>query len=323
MSVHTTRLYPGDKLKEVEGYPEWSRKMRDYLKVSGLWSIVDTGTAIDREGNVITNAAVLKLMDEQAASVIRSGIDGHLNAIVSNADLGSDAWIRLKDACMPLLPELRKRYASQLKDYKWQPTSTIPTFFNKAMELRLTYNEVAEAGSTWSERQLLDMLLSSLPARFNSQLVVIDGTYTFAKALSVLTNFEMMLKRQEEEFPVVAAGIGGSYRANRSINPNIICHNCGEKGHPAFLCPEQPKGRGNGPGGGSGSGGGSGGYSGGNRGGGGYRGGRGGYLRGLRWRLRRKRRGPRRWRLQWERLWRPWWWRKQPQSRRGGPRGRG
>ena len=263
MSVHTTRLYPGDKLKEVEGYPEWSRKMRDYLKVSGLWSIVDTGTAIDREGNVITNAAVLKLMDEQAASVIRSGIDGHLNAIVINADLGSDAWIRLKDACMPLLPELRKRYASQLKDYKWQPTSTIPTFFNKAMELRLTYNEVAEAGSTWSERQLLDMLLSSLPARFNSQLVVIDGTYTFAKALSVLTNFEMMLKRQEEEFPVVAAGIGGSYRANRSINPNIICHNCGEKGHPAFLCPEQPKGRGNGPGGGSGSGGGSGGYRGG------------------------------------------------------------
>ena len=283
-SIFSSRPFSQEKLKDVEGYPLWSTRMKDHLTISGLWGIVESGAAFERDGTQIVGAALLQL-ETMAAAIIRTGVEGDILTVVRKVDRGSDAWKRLKDTCMPNLPELRKRYANQLKEYKWQSSSKISTFFSQARELQSNYNEVAELGSVWTDKMLLDMLLASLPSRFNPLLVAINEMYTFEKALAFLTNYEMMLRRQEEEeTPVVAAGYGNSYSNRRPINPNIICYNCVGKGHPAFQCPEPPKesgGWGSGGGGGGqgrGSGGSGSGYnSGGNRGGGGYQGGRVGY----------------------------------------------
>ena len=167
-----------------EKYDFWSIKMVIILKTRKLWSVVEEGVAappaqVDETPETVRARSLREeamMNDTLALQILQTAVSDHIFSRIAAASTSKEAWDALKEEYegspqvrLIKLQTLRREYEN-LKMYE---NEDIKVFTDKIVELA---NQLTYHGEQKSDVQLIQKILISLPAKFDSIVSVLEQT---------------------------------------------------------------------------------------------------------------------------------------------------
>ncbi|CAA7038956.1 unnamed protein product [Microthlaspi erraticum] len=179
-----------------EKYDFWSIKMTTILKTRKLWSVVEEGVPVEPAAVEETpETARAKTLREEASTndtvalqILQTAVTDQIFSRIAAATSSKEAWDALKDEYqgspqvrLVKLQTLRREYEN-LKMYDGED---VKTFTDKLVDLE---NQLTYHGEKKTSAQLIQKILISLPAKFDSIVSVVEQT----RDLTLLTMTELI-----------------------------------------------------------------------------------------------------------------------------------
>lgn len=194
-----------------EKYDFWSIKMTTILKTRKLWSVVEEGVgAPPAQMDETPETARARSLREEAMmndtltlQILQTAVSDHIFSRIAAASTSKEAWDALKEEYegspqvrLIKLQTLRREYEN-LKMYE---NEDIKVFTDKIVELA---NQLTYHGEQKTDVQLIQKILISLPAKFDSIVNVLEQTSDLtstkmAELIGILKAHEARLAAREE-----------------------------------------------------------------------------------------------------------------------------
>ncbi|CAA7014800.1 unnamed protein product [Microthlaspi erraticum] len=246
-----------------EKYDFWSIKMATILRTRKLWSVVVEGvppepvqgeeTPASQRAKTLREEAVTN--DTLALQILQTAVTDQIFSRIAAASTSKKAWDALKDEYegspqvrLVKLQSLRREY----ENLKMYDGDDIKTFTDKlvVLENQLTYH-----GEKKSSSQLIQKILISLPAKFDSIVSVLEQTrdldsLTMSELIGILKAQEARVAAREEStnegaFYVRSKGRESGFKkdnTNSRVNQGKKwCEFCKRGNHTEEECRSKPK----------------------------------------------------------------------------------
>ncbi|XP_077237158.1 uncharacterized protein LOC143878809 [Tasmannia lanceolata] len=171
-----------------ENYDFWSIKMKTSFLSQDIWDLVENGFDDPPNDEQMEQNRDNKKKDAKALFFIQQSVSEAIFPRIIGATTAKEAWDLLKNEFSGnekvktiKLQSLRR----DLENLHMKDAQSLKEYFSKVLEIT---NQMRSYGETISDKKIVEKILISLPAKYDSIVGVIEET----KDLSTLTVSELM-----------------------------------------------------------------------------------------------------------------------------------
>uniref|UniRef100_T1IQD8 CCHC-type domain-containing protein n=1 Tax=Strigamia maritima TaxID=126957 RepID=T1IQD8_STRMM len=234
------------KLNELN-YVSWKRDMLACLASKGLSKFIDPKHAV-AAGATAADVTLFETSQSKAGGIIYLGIEDKLKCLLDGLEGPADRWDKLAKTYEPKSKARISRLLGEFHLAQMKENESIILFLNRITQLA---RDLSLAGKIIPDDDIAYRMTCTLPSEYHNVVSIMhrwdDAQFTAANVeKTLIEEFESLKSRELLGVNPNNSSDNSALSTNqknpkRKQNKEIICFNCGIKGHYSSDCRKKPK----------------------------------------------------------------------------------